>query len=192
MVVSNEGSCLYVPPGIFKSTCKIDITWFPFDDQLCDLKFGSWTYSGWKVSQIWFFYCIHLLFSFSVFFPKIRIRIINAFLIFFLQHWYWKNTKFGTRSIDFFLIIYPQCLLETPYVIILWNKVLYIVKISVIFHFPGVKHCFHCWVWLLYSCQNKLQLEKCCCLYVASGHFCMKYSKDAKNFLLYACANQVL
>ena len=49
VVVSNEGSCLYVPPGIFKSTCKIDITWFPFDDQLCDLKFGSWTYSGWKV-----------------------------------------------------------------------------------------------------------------------------------------------
>jgi len=50
VVVSNDGSCLYVPPGIFKSTCKIDITWFPFDDQLCDLKFGSWTYSGWKVS----------------------------------------------------------------------------------------------------------------------------------------------
>jgi len=49
VVVSNEGSCLYVPPGIFKSTCKIDITWFPFDDQLCDLKFGSWTYSGWKL-----------------------------------------------------------------------------------------------------------------------------------------------
>ena len=33
----------------FKSTCKIDITWFPFDDQQCDLKFGSWTYSGWQV-----------------------------------------------------------------------------------------------------------------------------------------------
>ncbi|CAG2166031.1 unnamed protein product [Oppiella nova] len=32
--------------GIFKSTCKIDITWFPFDDQKCDMKFGSWTYDG--------------------------------------------------------------------------------------------------------------------------------------------------
>ena len=41
---------LYVPPGIFKSTCKIDITWFPFDDQSCDLKFGSWTYNGVKVT----------------------------------------------------------------------------------------------------------------------------------------------
>ena len=49
VVVSSNGDCLYIPPGIFKSTCKIDITWFPFDDQKCDLKFGSWTYNGWKV-----------------------------------------------------------------------------------------------------------------------------------------------
>uniref|UniRef100_A0A182P4E8 Neurotransmitter-gated ion-channel ligand-binding domain-containing protein n=1 Tax=Anopheles epiroticus TaxID=199890 RepID=A0A182P4E8_9DIPT len=28
------------------STCKIDITWFPFDDQHCEMKFGSWTYDG--------------------------------------------------------------------------------------------------------------------------------------------------
>ena len=23
---------------------QIDITWFPFDDQECNMKFGSWTY----------------------------------------------------------------------------------------------------------------------------------------------------
>lgn len=50
VVVRNNGSCLYVPPGIFKSTCKIDITWFPFDDQRCEMKFGSWTYDGFQVS----------------------------------------------------------------------------------------------------------------------------------------------
>ena len=49
VVLKNNGSCLYVPPGIFKSTCKIDITWFPFDDQECKMKFGSWTYDGWQV-----------------------------------------------------------------------------------------------------------------------------------------------
>ena len=43
VVVGNTGSMLYVPPGIFKSTCRIDITWFPFDDQKCKLKFGTWT-----------------------------------------------------------------------------------------------------------------------------------------------------
>ncbi|RWS28834.1 neuronal acetylcholine receptor subunit alpha-7-like protein [Leptotrombidium deliense] len=42
--VKNNGSCTWLPPGIFKSTCKIDITWFPFDDQTCLMKFGSWSY----------------------------------------------------------------------------------------------------------------------------------------------------
>ncbi|XP_076750265.1 nicotinic acetylcholine receptor alpha7 subunit isoform X3 [Xylocopa sonorina] len=49
IVVKNDGTCLYVPPGIFKSTCKIDITWFPFDDQRCEMKFGSWTYNGFQL-----------------------------------------------------------------------------------------------------------------------------------------------
>lgn len=35
--------------GIFKSTCHIDVRWFPFDVQRCDLKFGSWTYGGWSL-----------------------------------------------------------------------------------------------------------------------------------------------
>ena len=50
MVVTHEGLCTYIPPGIFMSTCKIDITWFPFDDQDCEMKFGSWTYNGFNVS----------------------------------------------------------------------------------------------------------------------------------------------
>ena len=50
VIVTDTGSCTYIPPGIFKSTCQIDITWFPFDDQNCDMKFGSWTYDGFKVS----------------------------------------------------------------------------------------------------------------------------------------------
>ena len=37
-------------PGIFKSTCKIDITWFPFDEQNCSLKFGTWTHDGFKIN----------------------------------------------------------------------------------------------------------------------------------------------
>ncbi|CAL1283246.1 unnamed protein product [Larinioides sclopetarius] len=49
VVVRNNGSCTYIPPGIFKSTCKIDITWFPFDDQRCEMKFGSWTYDGFQL-----------------------------------------------------------------------------------------------------------------------------------------------
>jgi hypothetical protein len=52
VVLTSEGGCTYIPPGIFKSTCKIDITWFPFDDQDCEMKFGSWTYDGGKVRKI--------------------------------------------------------------------------------------------------------------------------------------------
>ena len=51
VVVTHEGLCTYIPPGIFMSTCKIDITWFPFDDQNCEMKFGSWTYNGFKVGN---------------------------------------------------------------------------------------------------------------------------------------------
>ena len=35
------------PSGIFMSTCNVDVRWFPFDVQKCDLKFGSWTHNGW-------------------------------------------------------------------------------------------------------------------------------------------------
>lgn len=52
VVVRSNGSVVYIPPGIFKSTCKIDITWFPFDDQRCEMKFGSWTYDGFQVNFI--------------------------------------------------------------------------------------------------------------------------------------------
>ncbi|CAK8697123.1 unnamed protein product [Clavelina lepadiformis] len=46
VVVDSTGDCLYVPPGIFKSTCKIDVSNFPFDEQKCKLKFGIWSYNG--------------------------------------------------------------------------------------------------------------------------------------------------
>lgn len=49
VVVTSGGLCTYIPPGIFLSSCPIDITWFPFDDQDCEMKFGSWTYNGFKV-----------------------------------------------------------------------------------------------------------------------------------------------
>ncbi|CAJ0596267.1 unnamed protein product [Cylicocyclus nassatus] len=40
-----SGQVTWEPPAIFKSLCQIDVRWFPFDEQECYLKFGSWTYS---------------------------------------------------------------------------------------------------------------------------------------------------
>lgn len=48
-VIQSTGDVLWIPRSIFKSTCPIDITHFPFDIQNCSLKFGSWTYDGWKL-----------------------------------------------------------------------------------------------------------------------------------------------
>uniref|UniRef100_A0A087XTV2 Neuronal acetylcholine receptor subunit alpha-7 n=1 Tax=Poecilia formosa TaxID=48698 RepID=A0A087XTV2_POEFO len=47
ILVNSSGFAKYLPPGIFMSTCNVDVRWFPFDIQKCELKFGSWTYDGW-------------------------------------------------------------------------------------------------------------------------------------------------
>ncbi|XP_034408978.1 neuronal acetylcholine receptor subunit alpha-7-like isoform X2 [Cyclopterus lumpus] len=47
VLVNSSGFCQYLPPGIFVSTCTVDVRWFPFDIQRCELKFGSWTFDGW-------------------------------------------------------------------------------------------------------------------------------------------------
>lgn len=53
-VVASDGTVLWIPQAIFKSSCVIDITHFPFDEQTCTLKFGSWTYDGFKLDIIFF------------------------------------------------------------------------------------------------------------------------------------------
>ncbi|XP_013917233.1 PREDICTED: neuronal acetylcholine receptor subunit alpha-6-like [Thamnophis sirtalis] len=47
-----DGTITWIPPAIFKSSCPMDITFFPFDHQNCSLKFGSWTYDKAKIDLL--------------------------------------------------------------------------------------------------------------------------------------------
>ena len=50
-ILNAKGFIQWKPPAIYKSSCEIDVEYFPFDEQTCIMKFGSWTYDGFKVTH---------------------------------------------------------------------------------------------------------------------------------------------
>lgn len=51
-----SGRVEWKPPAIYKSSCEIDVEFFPFDEQTCVMKFGSWTYDGYQVIKYFISY----------------------------------------------------------------------------------------------------------------------------------------
>uniref|UniRef100_A0A8D2AXW1 Cholinergic receptor nicotinic alpha 3 subunit n=1 Tax=Sciurus vulgaris TaxID=55149 RepID=A0A8D2AXW1_SCIVU len=51
-LLKHTGEVTWIPPAIFKSSCKIDVTYFPFDYQNCTMKFGSWSYDKAKIDLV--------------------------------------------------------------------------------------------------------------------------------------------
>ncbi|KAK1175082.1 neuronal acetylcholine receptor subunit non-alpha-3-like [Acipenser oxyrinchus oxyrinchus] len=52
VIVKYNGTVMWTPPARYKSSCTMDVTFFPFDRQNCSMKFGSWTYDGDMVDLI--------------------------------------------------------------------------------------------------------------------------------------------
>nr|KAG5705205.1 hypothetical protein BaRGS_011231 [Batillaria attramentaria] len=52
VIVTADGNVTWLSMVIFKSSCKIDVRYFPFDSQNCSMLFASWTYDGFNVNLI--------------------------------------------------------------------------------------------------------------------------------------------
>ena len=44
--ITNDGYMWWFYPVTLKSSCLLNVKYFPFDQQACPLEFGSWTYDG--------------------------------------------------------------------------------------------------------------------------------------------------
>ena len=46
IIVTSSGGCSWFCPLILETECGVDIKYFPFDRQVCPMRFGLWTYNG--------------------------------------------------------------------------------------------------------------------------------------------------
>ncbi|XP_071451529.1 neuronal acetylcholine receptor subunit alpha-10-like isoform X1 [Hetaerina americana] len=52
VIVSSNGEVVWLSHGIYRSSCDINVEYFPFDVQSCYLKWSSWTYDGYQLDLL--------------------------------------------------------------------------------------------------------------------------------------------
>ena len=49
LIIDSSGLVTWTVPLMIKSSCPVDVTYFPYDQQTCEVNFGSWIYDVTKV-----------------------------------------------------------------------------------------------------------------------------------------------
>ena len=44
--ILNTSTVKYLFPAIIKTVCLVNVRYFPFDTQICEIKLGSWSHHG--------------------------------------------------------------------------------------------------------------------------------------------------
>ena len=52
LIVTSTGNVTWLSMWIFKSSCSINVRYFPFDIQNCSMDFASWTFDNYKLRMI--------------------------------------------------------------------------------------------------------------------------------------------
>lgn len=98
VIVSHTGEVVWLSHGIYRSSCDIDVQYFPFDVQSCTLKWASWTYDGYQVHK-WILY--HAGFFFLQLYSQ-NSKVNKFHLSFGDSAWKWKNMISRFQSISSF------------------------------------------------------------------------------------------
>ncbi|KAL3313355.1 hypothetical protein Ciccas_008044, partial [Cichlidogyrus casuarinus] len=51
VVIQNDSQVQWMPPSFVRSSCQMHIRWFPFDDQVCEFKYSTWSHSKTKIKM---------------------------------------------------------------------------------------------------------------------------------------------
>jgi len=49
-IITHNGRVRWEPAGVFETSCKFDITFYPYDTQECNITFGTWTYTIYQLN----------------------------------------------------------------------------------------------------------------------------------------------
>ena len=49
-IVKSNGDVLWMYPALLTTHCTLNVEYFPFDAQNCEIEFISWTFSGYELN----------------------------------------------------------------------------------------------------------------------------------------------